>query len=55
MASLVADFVLSRQRLSLNEAQAWLEDLQRTARVVHYFFCLNLYLYLVVKPTESLM
>jgi arsenite methyltransferase len=55
LASLVADFVSGRQGLSLNEAEAWLEDLHRTAKEDRYFFCLNQYLYLAVKPTEVLM
>lgn len=55
VASLVADFVLGRQRLPLNEVEAWLEDLRRTAKEDRYFFCLNQYLYLAAKPTEVLM
>jgi hypothetical protein len=32
------------------EAGAWVEDLRQTAERGEYFFSLNQYLYLVVKP-----
>ena len=50
IARLIGSFVPGRQGVTEEEALAWLEDLRRTGERGEYFFSLNQYLYLVVKP-----
>lgn len=50
IARLIGAFVPGRQGVTEEEARAWLEDLRRTGERGEYFFSLNQYLYLVVKP-----
>jgi arsenite methyltransferase len=50
LAGLVAAFVAGRQGLTQGTVDAWLEDLRRLAEDDTYFFSLDQYLFLAVKP-----
>jgi arsenite methyltransferase len=50
IARLISSFTPGRQGVTEEEARAWVEDLRQTAERGEYFFSLNQYLYLVVKP-----
>lgn len=50
IARLISSFVAGRQGVTEEETDAWVEDLRQTAERGEYFFSLNQYLYLVVKP-----
>jgi arsenite methyltransferase len=46
---IVADFVVGRQGITPDEAEAWIRDLKQLGREGDYFFSLNRYLFLVDK------
>lgn len=46
---IVADFVVGRQGITPDEAEAWMRDLRQLGREGDYFFSLNRYLFLVDK------
>lgn len=50
MIGLIAAFVANRQGIRQEEATAWADDLQRRGKEGSYFFSLNRYLFLAVKP-----
>jgi ubiquinone/menaquinone biosynthesis C-methylase UbiE len=50
IAHLISSFVPGRRGVTEEEASAWIEDLRQTGERGEYFFSLNQYLYLVVKP-----
>jgi len=50
IARLISAFVPGRQGVTKEEARAWVEDLRGTGERGEYFFSLNEYLCLVVKP-----
>ena len=50
IARLISSFVPGRQGVTEQEAHGWLEDLRATGERGEYFFSLNQYLYLVMKP-----
>jgi len=50
IARLISSFVPGRQGVTEEEARAWVEDLRQTGERGEYFFSLNQYLYLAVKP-----
>jgi hypothetical protein len=45
----MADFAVARQRMTQEEAQAWMEDLQRLGQARRYFFSLNRYLFTATR------
>ena len=49
-ALLISSFVPGRRGVTAEEARAWVEDLRQTGERGEYFFNLNQYLCLVVKP-----
>jgi SAM-dependent methyltransferase len=46
---IMADFAVARQRMTQEEAQAWMEDLQRLGQARRYFFSLNRYLFTATR------
>jgi hypothetical protein len=46
---IVADYVVGRQGITPDEAEAWIQDLQQLGREGDYFFSLNRYLFLADK------
>ena len=55
LAQLIVAFLPGRQGLSTDDGEAWQEDLRRANQEGRYFFCLNQYLYLAIKPAERLV
>lgn len=53
LAQLIGDFVVGRQGLSRDDVEAWQEDLNQANQEGRYFFSLNQYLYLAIKPMEG--
>ena len=53
LAQLIGDFVVGRQGLSRDDAESWQEDLRKADQEGRYFFSLNQYLYLAIKPMEG--
>ncbi len=53
LAQLIGDFVVGRQGLSRDDAELWQEDLRKADQEGRYFFSLNQYLYLAIKPMEG--
>lgn len=51
MTELVADFVPGRRGLTGADAAAWRDELNDLSRGGDYFFSLNRYLFLAIKPT----
>jgi arsenite methyltransferase len=51
LMALVAKFVVGRRGVTEGEAAAWLEDFQTLGESGAYFFSLNRYLFLAVKPS----
>jgi ubiquinone/menaquinone biosynthesis C-methylase UbiE len=49
-ARLISSFVTGRRGITREESLAWLEDLRQTGERGEYFFSLNQYLYLAMKP-----
>ncbi|GAC1635934.1 MAG: hypothetical protein NVS4B2_23840 [Chloroflexota bacterium] len=47
---LIAGFVVGRQGIRTDDVESWLEGLQRLGAEGRYFFSLNRYLFLAVKP-----
>jgi len=50
LMGVIAAFVVGRQGVTQEEAQAWVEDLRKLGEAGAYFFSLNRYLFLAVKP-----
>lgn len=50
IARLISAFVPGRRGITGEETHAWAEDLRQTGERGEYFFSLNQYLYLVMKP-----
>jgi hypothetical protein len=50
LAGLIAAFVVGRRGITQDEANSWLEDLQRHGTEGSYFFSLDQYLFLATKP-----
>ena len=50
LTGLVAAFVVGRRGITQEEATAWTEDLQKLSAEGNYFFSLNQYLFVAVKP-----
>ena len=50
---LIAAFVAGRRGVTREEAEAWAEDLQALGKAGEYFFSLNRYLFLAVKPDTT--
>jgi ubiquinone/menaquinone biosynthesis C-methylase UbiE len=46
----IATFVTGRQGIGADEAQAWADELRERKQANEYFFCLNRYVFLAVKP-----
>jgi arsenite methyltransferase len=46
---IMADYAVGGGRMTREEAEAWMEDLQRLGREERYFFSLNRYLFLAAK------
>jgi arsenite methyltransferase len=46
---IMADFAVDRQRMTRDEAEAWIDDLSHLGREGRYFFSLNRYLFLATK------
>jgi arsenite methyltransferase len=46
---IMADFAVARERMTQEEAQAWMEDLQRLGQARRYFFSLNRYLFTATR------
>ena len=46
----IASFVTDRQGITAEEAQAWANELRQRGQVDDYFFSLNRYMFLAVKP-----
>ncbi len=53
LIGLIARFVVGRQGITQDEADAWAEDLWTSGDARPYFFSLNRYLYLAIKATAS--
>ena len=53
LIGLIVAFVPGRQGLTKEEAEAWAEDLRRLGREGSYFFSLNRYLFLAIKPASA--
>lgn len=52
LAGMIRSFVPGRQGVTEEEASAWLEDLRETGERGEYFFNLNQYLCLVMRPEQ---
>lgn len=50
MIRIISEFVVGNGLLPENEVSDWAADLDEHARSGRYFFCLNQYLFLVVRP-----
>lgn len=50
MVQLIAQFVAGRAGVSAKEAEAWREELERLGGRGEYFFSLNRYLFVAIKP-----
>ncbi len=50
MMGLIASYVAGRRGVTREEAEAWAADLQALGKAGEYFFSLNRYLFLAVKP-----
>jgi arsenite methyltransferase len=48
---IMADFAVAQHAMTLDEAQSWIQDLQRLGREGRYFFSLNRYLFLASKQS----
>ena len=46
---IMADFAVDRQRMTRDEARAWIDDLSHLGREGRYFFSLNRYLFLATR------
>jgi arsenite methyltransferase len=46
---IMADFAVAQHAMTRDEAQSWIQDLQRLGREGRYFFSLNRYLFLAFK------
>jgi arsenite methyltransferase len=53
LIDLIVAFVPSRRGVKQEEVEAWAEDLRRLGREGLYFFSLNRYLFLVMKPGSA--
>jgi ubiquinone/menaquinone biosynthesis C-methylase UbiE len=53
LAVAVASFVPGRAGVTADEAVEWASDIHRTGAQGEYFFCLNQYLFSVVRPAAS--
>ena len=51
--NLIASFVVGRRGLARDEVNAWLDGLRRLGAEGRYFFSLNRYLFLALKPHPS--
>ncbi len=52
LAGLIAAFVVGRHGITQDDANAWLEDLQRQGAAGSYFFSLDQYLFLATRPAS---
>ena len=50
MIGIIRDFVLQKQLVSESDVADWEEDLYERARSGEYFFCLNQYLFVAIRP-----
>jgi hypothetical protein len=50
MMDLISSFVPGRNGVTKEEAEAWVDDLRKIGEKGEYFFSLNRYLFLAVKP-----
>lgn len=50
LSGLIVRFVSGRRGITREEAEAWAEDLRKLGEAGSYFFSLNRYLFLAVKP-----
>jgi arsenite methyltransferase len=48
---IMADFAVTQHAMTRDEAQSWIQDLQRLGREGRYFFSLNRYLFLASKQS----
>jgi SAM-dependent methyltransferase len=48
---MIASFVAGREGVTQEEAHAWAEDLRQLGEAHEYFFSLNRYLFLAIKPS----
>jgi arsenite methyltransferase len=46
---IMADFAVARQKMTRDEAEAWIDDLSQLGREGRYFFSLNRYLFLATR------
>lgn len=46
---IMADFAVAQHRMMRDDAQAWMQDLQRLGREGRYFFSLNRYVFIATK------
>lgn len=53
LIGLIVGFVPGRQGVTRGEAEAWAEDLRQLGREGSYFFSLNRYLFLAIKPAPA--
>ena len=53
LIEVIRSFVAGRKGLTDVEAAEWTEDLRRLGEHGNYFFCLNQYLYVVMKPARA--
>jgi len=49
-SEIIADFVVGRQGLTSEDVRDWADELRQLGREERYFFSLNRYLFLLVKP-----
>lgn len=55
LAVAIASFVSGRTGVTADEAIEWASDIHRTGEQGDYFFCLNQYLFNVVRPTQEVL
>src|SRR5512132_1029647 len=48
---IMADFAVARERMTRDEAEAWMNDLSELGREGRYFFSLNRYLFLATRAS----
>jgi arsenite methyltransferase len=53
LIEVIRAFVAGRKGVTDVEAAEWTEDLRRLGEQGNYFFCLNQYLYGVMKPARA--